>query len=215
MWLFVCAAICAAPVQQLDELVLGEWTILATEFMTKNASDSNLSYYSVIIEETHDQGVFAGKIYLREGEEDATLLDTLKLAFDHGNKAHVTLSMGEDSVQITDVIFNETGNGLRVAIGELDVPTTTFSISIFSYKAIELIVMDAITNRVTIYRMLRAVNDGKGSGQGTGGMFQYLPIILIAYFLFGKKKNVQNAEAPQEAPAAQEGDEPEAKGETE
>ena len=215
MWLYVCAAICAAPVQQLDELVLGEWTILATEFMTKNASDSNISYYSVIIEETHDQGVFNGKLYLREGEEDAIFLDTLKVAFDHENKAHVTLSMGENSVQIADVIFNETSTGLRVAVGEVDVPTTTFSISVFSYKAIELVVMDATTDRVLIYRMLRAVNDGKGSGQGTGGMFQYLPIILIAYFLFGKKKNVQNAEAPQEEQAPQEGDEPESKGETE
>lgn len=27
-------------------------------------------------EETHDHGVFAGKTYLRDGEEDAALLDT-------------------------------------------------------------------------------------------------------------------------------------------
>lgn len=192
--LFVCAAICAVPVQQLDELILGEWTVLATEFRATNASDSNISYYTIIVEETRDQGIFSGKIYLREGEESASLIENIKIAFDHSNKAHATLSIGENGVQIADAIFNETKGGLRVSLGTLDTATTTFSISIFSYKTIEAIVMDSETNTVTIYRMLRAVSDGK-SGQGSsGGVFQYLPIILIAYFLFGRKSKEQNAD---------------------
>jgi hypothetical protein len=167
------------PPPLLQEIALGEWSIETSTFSTASPASISIALYSIQILPTAISTTFEGELFLRNETSPVEVIDTVRLAFDPANADSVAVSIGET---VADVSFNTSQLGLKSCVGRLG--ADSYSISILSYKAIEVTVMDEAENRVAISRMFKKV-EAPSSG---GGLMQYLPLLMVLWFLFGNRR---------------------------
>lgn len=184
-----------SPQQTLDELVLGEWTIQETTFSSNTPSDQKINYYSTLLKESFNAKTFDGDIYvLNSLKEKKSKICSIRFVFDPEDYTLISVYLNETE-PILNLHIETSQNGLAISSGNLLIPNYTYSVSILSYKAVELTVYDHENSEASIFRMSRTVKEPKGSG-GPSLNSLILPLLILSYLLFskGKDKNDQETE---------------------
>lgn len=180
-----------SPQQTLDELVLGEWTIQGTTFSSNKPSIQTINYYSTFLNESYNIKTYDGDIYsLNSSKEKESKIGSIRFVFDQEDYTLISVYLNETE-PIANLHIEISENGLATSSGVLLFPNFTYSMSILSYKAVELTIYDHEVNEVTIFRMSRTVKEPKGSGsQSLTSLI--LPLLVLGYLMFSRDKGSNN-----------------------
>lgn len=186
-----------SPQQTLDELVLGEWTIQGTTFSSNTPSIQKVNYYSTLLKESFNVKTFDGDIYALDASKEKThKICNIRFVFDQEDYTVISVFLNETEL-IVNLHIETSQNGLAMSSGNLLLPNYTYSLSILSYKAVELTVYDHENSEISIFRMSRTVKEPKGSG-GPSLNSLILPLLILSYLLFSKGKDNSNQEPENE-----------------
>jgi hypothetical protein len=198
--LFALWAGCLHPVEDLRASFIGQWIIQACEFNRSDAYHVNFSYYAIDVKETSDAHTLQGQLFSRNDTALIEPLTHVQVAFEAGNDLHVQVFTGEtfDFVELADVYFSVSETrGFKTAVGVSTGSALWYSLSVHSYKAFELVVINENDEKVTIYRWFKEVND---NSSGSSSFFmQIFPLLFIGGMVFGLGRRSNQPDTAPEA----------------
>jgi hypothetical protein len=191
-----------ARAEAVQGTLVGEWAIHGSAFLTQAPADVTDEYFSISLAQAADSADIEGELFLRNDTAPVDRVGAVRFSFDPIEESRFTVALGDPPTEVAEIALNSTETGFRPAVGRLLLSEFSYSLAILSYKAIELTLMNEAENRVTVYRMAKRVDP-----PSSGGITQYLPLMLVLWFLCGNRKRGGEEEGPQED-AGEEGEPP-------
>lgn len=170
------------PIQGIYELSFGSMYIECLHYTSENSNFPEKAYYSINISESEEVTKLTGKLYQNTAESRMEFFDNVSLIFDQNKNNTCTFVLGDENV--AEFVFERSGNGLLFSVGKFLNQDASYSATLLSYKAMEVVVKDG--KESYIYRILRNVDGMEGTDSSMIKMI--LPIILIVLFMFQKRK---------------------------
>ena len=188
MFALISLVAAAAPLLNLDELAIGEWSVQVSEFASETPEDVVGTYYTAIITPSEsDHHPLKGDVFKKEEGHAPAFIGSVELVF-AGSQVTVSFAEGEgqELTEIAVMNIQESQRGMRIASGNLTIPGYTYVLSILSDRAVELTVMDREMRRFSVYRMVRAARQNPTCRPCI--FMQFMPIIMLVYMFLGNRK---------------------------
>ena len=171
------------PIQGIYELSFGSMYIECLHYTSENSNSPEKTYYSVNISESDKVTKLTGQLYQNTIGGRMEFVNNVSLIFDQNKNNTCTFMLGDES--IAEFVFERSGNGLLFYVGKFLNQDASYSATLLSYKAMEIVVKDG--KESYIYRILRDVDGMEGTESSLGRMI--LPIALVVLFMLQRKRN--------------------------